>query len=286
MNIALPVNVDFQTFYMTGLGLWQGQYVSLYPLPLVGFLALFALLPYEISAVAWHVAGLMIWVAVLKRWAPVWLPYTPLIILFTLGQIDLWFLGLYAVGSPVALVLLTLKPQLFVLALPRLLQFTRDDWRRFFIWLVVLYGPVTILRPGWIAEWLRFAVNAQDGRFAQNASASFWSQPWLFLLLIPLIVWAVRRNLNWRGLLLALNPGVLPYDYVMLAGASLWLIPLSWVLQFWYREVPITERWMWSLLGVAAVLLERPLPPEQSLAGLWRRGRAALERGRPRAAPP
>lgn len=276
MSLVLPLMADFQVMWESGRALWQGNYQSLYPLPLAGVFALLALLPLWASALVWQAGGLMVWVAVLKRSAPAWLLFTPVLILITMGQIDLFFLGLCTAGTPLSLALLTLKPQLFVLALPRLLTFTAAEWRRLGLWAAALYLPATLARPVWIGEWLAAVSRVNDARLAQNVSASFWSQPLFFLILLPLIPLIVRRNLNWRGLLLALNPGVLPYDYVMLAGASLWLIPLSWGLLFWYYSLPLSERWMWSLLGVAAVLLEPPLPAEQSLGGLWRRLRRRL----------
>lgn len=258
--MSYPTLADFWDWYNCGLQLWQGQYTSVYPLPMMGWFALYTLLPGWLSGTLVTLTSLAILVA-LTRWrAFLWLTYTPFVHLFTIGQIDMLFLGLYTIGSPVALALMTLKPQLLVLALPKLLRFDHAQRKQFALWVLALYGPITLVRPTWVFEWYQ---NIASIRLAAVSTAGVWSQPVLLLLmLVPFAVarWRQRR-LNYYGALLTLHPAILPYDYCFLIGHSLWLIPLSWLIWVWWRNVYVLQvdiTYMWSVLGIAAILTDPP----------------------------
>lgn len=260
MSFAIPSWLDYFIFYQQGQLLWQGQYASLYPLPMVGWFALFALLPPWVGGVIWFLLSLAVLVALTRRKALLWLLYPPLVNVLLAGQPDVFFLGLYSIGSPVALALMTLKPQLFIFALPLLIKYTRRQWIQLAGWLALLYIPVTLVRPTWIGEWLGFIT--REGRPA--TSASFWGQPWLFLILLVLVPLALRYRLNLHGLLLSLNPGLRDYNYAMLTGRSLWLIPAGWGVMLLHHAifgVTSVPAFLWSLLGVAAVLTDRRSKP-------------------------
>ena len=250
-----------------GQALWHGQYTSLYPLPMLGWFALFGMLPGWVGAVCWTLLSLAVLVGLTRRKALFWLFYPPLVNVLLAGQPDVFFLGLYAQGSPVALALMTLKPQLFIFALPRLAHFTRRQWAQWAGWLALLYGPITLLRPGWIGEWLRLLQS--ENRLP--TSASFWGAPWMFLLLLPLIPLAVHFRLNLHGLLLSLNPGLRDYNYAILTGRSLWLIPAGWGVMLLHHAiygVTSVPAYLWSLLGVAAVLSDGRSPIWDSIKKL------------------
>lgn len=213
---------DFAQLYQSGADLWRGQYTGLYPLPMNGLFALLSLLPYRVALYTVMFGGLALFVAVLRRRALVWLWFYPVLSGVLLGQIDLIFFWLLRWASPVALALMTLKPQLFPLALPALLS-DRAKWKPFVLACVALYGPVTLARPTWIMEWLR---QCNDGRLDWQWSTSLMAWP-LIGVAILLAVSAFRR-LDWRAIFWTCNPTLRWYDFGLMAGGSLWLIPASW----------------------------------------------------------
>ena len=218
------MGADFAQLYQSGDDLWRGQYTGLYPLPTNGLFALLALLPYRVAITLITFAGLALFVAMFRRRSFVWLLFQPVVSTLMLGQIDLIWLWLLRHGSPVALALMTLKPQLFPLAIPALLA-DRAKWRPFALACLMLYGPVTIIRPSWPMEWLR-ACN--DGRLEWYGSTTILWNP--LIGFVALLAVAALVRLDWRAVFWACNPTLRWYDFTMLAGGSLWLIPLSWVL--------------------------------------------------------
>lgn len=215
---------DFDQLYNSGSDLWHGIYSGIYPLPANGLFALLALLPRQVAFALLSTIGLILFVATLKRHALVWVLFQPVLACLWQGQLDLIWLWLLHRASPVSLALMTLKPQLFPLALPALLS-QREKWRPFALACLVLYGPITIIRPSWPAEWLR-ACN--DGRLVWYGSASIMGNPVIGFAVLLAVVALVR--LDWRAVFWTCNPTIRWYDFSLMAGGSLWLIPISWVM--------------------------------------------------------
>ena len=215
---------DFAALYDSGAALWRGQYVGLYPLPFNAAMALLALLPYPIALALVTFGGLALFVAAFRRRALLWIFFTPVLMTLWQGQVDLIWLWLLHDctcnrGSGVSLALMTLKPQLAVLALPALLA-DRAKWRPFAIACAVLYGPVTIVRPSWILEWLK---QCNDGRLDWTGSTTILSSPLIgfALMLAASFLW----RLDWRAVFWSVNPTLRWYDFSLMAGrSSLWLI--------------------------------------------------------------
>lgn len=241
----------------------QGEYVPRYPLPAMGFIAFLTWFgpaaPYILS-----IASLLILVAVTKRKALAWVFFAPVAMVIYLGQLDFLFLGLLAIGSPVALALLTLKPQVFLFALPLLLKYDKAQKLKFLFWTAVLYVPVTLIRPGWIVEWL---MGMNDGRIGEiGRNVTLFALPAVIAFAVGLDVcycWLAGKPVNW---LTVVNPGYRTYDFVMLISkdASLWLIPISWLLFLLYTQ--LRNLWPMYLLLPASILLSKmaytpePLP--------------------------
>lgn len=231
---------DLQAFVDMGAALWRGDYIGLYPLPAVGLFAIMALVPFEILIALMTLTSIGVLVAVTKYDAFAWLFFVPVLQVIAMGQLDLLALGLLTVASPVSFALLTLKPQLFVLALPALLA-RRDLWKKTAIWTVVLWLPSFIARPLWIFEWA--AHMAADTRGGDGAS--LWSAPiWFSVVAIFLMVFTRRKG----SAVMLLNPGMRPYDYAMICGASLWTIPASWLAAWAMWQVGAA--WPFALLGL------------------------------------
>jgi hypothetical protein len=266
-----PSLIDLWVFFQQGVSLWQGQYNSFYPLPMVGFYALLSLMPFWFVALLICGLSLIVLVAVCRYRAVAWAFYPPFILGFVVGQPDMLFVGLYAIGSPVALALMTLKPQLLVFALPKLARFTRAEWKRFLFWVSVLYVPATLVMPSWPVLWMR-AVLYGDARLSNSTSASFWAEPVLFLLLLPLVLLLLRRSLNPHALVLSLNPALRDYDYSLLLGRSLWLIPAGWAILLLKRALYgydfVAGQYWWSLLGIVAVLTDPAVKKPRWLADI------------------
>lgn len=215
---------DFWALYNSGLDLWHGQYTGLYPLPANGLFALLALLPYQVALALVSFVGLALLVAMFRRQALVWIFFQPVLAGLWLGQLDLVWLWLLRWGSPVAFALMTLKPQLFPLALPALLA-DRAKWKPFTVACMGLYGPVTVIRPSWPLEWLR---QYNDGRLGWFGSTTILNSPLLgFALLLAV---AALWRLDWRAVFWSVNPTIRWYDFTLMIGGSLWLIPVSWAL--------------------------------------------------------
>jgi len=233
---------DFQIFLHSGRDLWAGQYTGLYPLPMNGLFALLALLPPHIALLILCGVGLALFVATLKRDALIWVFYWPILSNLWLGQVDLMALWLLRHGSPASLALLTLKPQLFLLAIPQLVR-NREIWKPFFIWTALLYLPITLIRPSWIFEWL---AHMNDGRLDGGLTALTQIPVLAFVILAGL---AATNRLTLKRIFWAMNPLLRWYDFTMRAGETRWLIPLSWAA-WWVCKQLGGNPWPISLLGL------------------------------------
>lgn len=212
--------------YDSGAALWQGRYTGLYPLPMNGLFALLALLPRQVALMLLMFAGLALFVAAFRRKALVWIFFQPVLAGLWLGQCDLLFLWLLRHGSGISLALMTLKPQLFPLAIPALLAPSgRAKWKPFGLTCLALYGPATIIRPSWIIEWVR---QCNDGRVDWTGSTTILAYP--LVGAVVLLAAAAAFKLDWRAVFWSANPTIRWYDFTLMAGRSLWLIPASWVL--------------------------------------------------------
>jgi len=249
---------DFAQLYQSGDDLWRGQYTGLYPLPASGLFALMALLPYPVALGLLTLVGLALFVVTLRRRALAWVMFQPVLACVWQGQLDLIWFWLLRHGSPVALALMTLKPQLFPLALPALLA-DRAKWRPFVLACLGLYGPVTFIRPTWPLEWIR-ATN--DGRLMWYGSTTILGNP--IVGFVALLTVAALVRLDWRAVFWSCNPTLRWYDFTMLAGGSLWMIPLSWML-FVATQALGGNPGPIAFLGIADLVMRRFTKPDSTL---------------------
>lgn len=242
---------DLIDLYKYGQMLLHGVYFPRYPLPSVGFLALLSLIPIQVAYIIIVALSLLALVHLFKRRAVLWAMFAPIGQCLIQGQVDVLCLWLLLRASPVSLALLTLKPQLFLFALPVLIK-RRELWKPFALWVALLWGVPTLVYPQWVGQWIS---GANDGRL-QGTSASLWPVPLLALALIIYMV--IARRWQWRVIVSSLNPLLRAYDYTMLAGLSVWLVPLSWlcVALMWQ----VAAAWPMALLGAALLILPRYNP--------------------------
>jgi hypothetical protein len=235
---------DLDDFRLYGALFLAGTYFPRYPLPIYGWFVVLALLPRDLALAGLIALSLLALVVIFKRRAVLWLLYVPVLQTLALGNLDVLFLALLRHGSPVALALLTLKPQLFLFALPDLWR-RREMWRPFALWCVLLWLPPTLLFPQWIGMF----IGGGDDRIVKGTSASLWPVPLLALALIVFML--VARRLRWEVIASALNPLLRAYDYTILAGRSIWLVPASWAawLLMWQAGAA------WPMALTALVLL-------------------------------
>src|SRR5512139_2633452 len=216
---------DFDVLYRIGQEMLAGRYSqeSLYPLPAAVLFAALALLPRDVALGLVLGTSIIVLIALFKWRAALWVMYLPVMNVLVMGQIDLICLGLLRIGTPLTLALLSLKPQLFPLALPVLIA-NRALWKRTALYIALLYGIPTLIAPGWIGQWLR---QMDDGRLSALNGASFWSVPMIgFALLMVMALW---RRIPIETIGTAFNPALRMYDYAMLAGRDWLLIPVSWL---------------------------------------------------------
>lgn len=251
--VIISVMIDPNGFYPSdlidlfkyGQMLLHGEYFPRYPLPAVGLFALLSLIPIQVAYILIVALSLLALVHLFKRRAVLWALYAPIGQCLIQGQVDVLCLWLLLRASPVSLALLTLKPQLFVFALPVLIK-RRELWKPFALLTALLWGIPTLIYPQWIGLWL---TGSNDGRL-NGTSSSLWPVPLLALALIVYML--ITRRYDWRVIASSLNPLLRSYDYTMLAGASVWLVPLSWlcVTLMWH----IGAAWPMALCGVALLV--------------------------------
>jgi len=237
---------DYAVFYRIGQEFWQGQYSSLclYPFPMVFFFAVLALFNPAVGLAALTLTSLTIVVFTFKRWALAWIFYVPILNTIAAGQIDLIMFTLWRWSTPLSLALLSLKPQLFILAIPKLMS-DRALLKKTALWIGILYGLPTLLYPGWVVQWLG---QMNDGRIGSGFNAVLYSVPVAAFMVVAGLTFA--RRWHWSTVATSFNPFIRAYDYTLLAGVSLWLIPAS--LATWVMMHALGSAWPVSLLGVMA----------------------------------
>jgi len=247
---------DYLAFYNSSYLLFQnGIYKSLYPIPVVYLFIPFTFFPPIIGYIILSIISLLLLVYMFKRQTLLWIFYMPILQVFLLGQIDIILLFLHRLDHPIARGVMTLKPHLFIMALPQMLKNRSIKFWGIFIFTVLcIYIPFILLRPSWIGEWL---AQLDDGRLSHNNSASFWSIPILFLTLL-LVLLPIRKQ--WDKILFCINPAMRPYDYVLLLDRKMGimyycLIPLSGITM--YLANYYHADWPWVLLGLCNIFLMR-----------------------------
>jgi len=233
--------------------MWAGNYTGLYPFPLMVLLAPISRLPLDAAAVLWIAACLITVVLVLGRSSLYWMLFVPFLQGIFLGQIDPFFLPIYRSKRPAVWALLSLKPQLLLLALPKIFA-SRRNVVEFLTAAVGLHVPFLLLRPRWPVEWLDFVAHYQN-RVAEITQStvsgqivlSWWALPFA-VLLIGLVLW---RRKNLEGATFLINPLLLPYDYTLLMGGiSKWIIPISWLALGLAWKVQAGWPYVLMMLGV------------------------------------
>ena len=264
---------DFRVFYAAGQAILNGQspYADpnyLYPLPMAYFFALWALMPFKVSVVAWWLASAGVLVAVCRRAAGLWLLFPPVFAQFITGQLDLLFLGLWAWagrGSPIALGLMTLKPHLCLVTVPYTLWEWRRDWRKlgaFALTAAALWLPLTLIYPRWPIEWM---ANRKPllGMLAITPSAfsltqlGLWAAVPAAMIGLGLVAWSWTRGRDWVNLAgLSANPIIQSYDLSLIAGPRRlwrtviagWIAWLSYLVTGWaYLHVIVLPVAFWEM---------------------------------------
>ncbi len=240
---------DAAILYAQGQALWDtGTYNSMYPYPAVVLFALMSRLPLWVVVTLVTGASLAILVALTKRSALLWMFFTPFLQVVWLGQIDMPFVWLMSRPTPTRLALLTLKPQLFVLALPVLWK-DKSLIRPTLLRITALYLPFTLARTAWIAEWLGHA-----GYKLGEASVSLWAVPVLAMVAIGVCL----KFRAWRSAAVSLNPALRAYDFVALVGsAPAWIVPMSWLAALASNALSGLP-WSGTLMGLVPGGIEWP----------------------------
>lgn len=250
---------DLWAFIALGESARAGGYSGLYPYPFAMIWGILSLVPYPILAVMLIAisAGILTWL--FRRRAFLWLFYIPVIYSFLSGQLLMIWLGLMNLANGPALALLTLKPQLFIVALPTLADRWKEVRRSFLLSCAAIYIPSLIIRPAWPIEWVRLVL--ADGRMTDGYSASAWGMPITCIVLAGMAFAAIvivqhpTAQRAWVTITTAFNPALRVYDYSILSGASPWLIPASWLA--WAVMRSVQHAWPFAALGIVIALSAR-----------------------------
>lgn len=237
---------DWEMMIGWGRALLDGQYLGVYPLPATALLALLSLVPYQVTGTVVAAASLVVLVVAFKRMAFAWALYLPTLHGLYLGQPDVLLWGLWRAGTPLALALMTLKPHVFLLALPKVLALSRSDKVRLALYTAVMYLPFFVWRPGWVGEWVHNIM--VRGRFGSTDSVTLWgSFPLMIMLVIPALM-SIRRDTLahlWPAVCLSVVEPLRVYNLIFLADERAhWLALLSW-------PVTLAGLWVGNLTGFA-----------------------------------
>lgn len=249
---------DFAVLYRWAGEMWKGDYVGQYAYPFMVLISPISLIPINIVAALWFVTMLLILVLTLKRESLYWIFFIPFLQVLFLGQIDPLFWLIYRSKRPAVWALLSLKPQLLLLVLPKIITCKRRALE-FLAAMAALHLPFWLIRPAWPLEWLNFLSTYSQNRLTRMPGTtvsgeilfSIWALP--FLASLILLVWFRRRNLEAAFFLV--NPFLLPYDYSLLMGSiSKIIIPLSW-LALWIAW-QVNTSWPYTLMLLAILSFE------------------------------
>lgn len=268
---------DFAAIYHWAGDIWQGNYLGLYPYPLMILLAPISLLPLDVVAVLWLIAMIAALVLALRRESLYWVFFVPFLQGLFLGQLDPFFWLIYRSRRPWLWALLSLKPQLLLAVLPRIVASRRSLWE-FLAGVVGLHLPFLLIRPAWPAEWIGFVSTYQENRLIGpnvTSSGAIMFSAWVLPLAAALLALFLLRQANWEGVLFLVNPFLLPYDYSLLMGRiSKLIIPLSWIALWAAWQVHAGWPYALLLLVVLAIVTLR-----ERRAHIGEAGPGAIEKG-------
>ncbi len=200
---------DFSIFWAAGNAILAGQSPYdvahfYYPLPFAYFLAIFALLPKQISLILWLALNVSLLMLAFRREFWNWLFYAPFLHMLSAGQSGFLFWSLErAIGShwrtPIIAALITLKPQAALILLPwHILGWLRHDRKtalRFLLAIGLIWGLPLIWRPRWPIEWW----NSLPSNFVLSAANTpgVFSLTKLFPALFPIALIVAALVFVW-----------------------------------------------------------------------------------------
>ena len=274
---------DFDVFWKAAQAILQGQdpYAIpgvYYPLPTFFVFLPLAALPLSIAHIVWSAIEAVVFVAILRRRAPLVILFMPVVLTFLMGQTVMPLVGVFALlrsglHGGIALALLMLKPQLIVFVAPWLFwRWWKEDRRQivsFGLLLGTMIAAAFITQPDWANRWL----TVSGVRVRAPISPSIWGvlsflpTPWwmlsALLLTIGIVVWAWRRtdiDLVMAATMLV-NPVLISYDQtlfaLMIEDTRAWIVLTltSW-LAFVLSALELNERAsVVTTLVVIAILL-------------------------------
>lgn len=186
-----------------------------------------------------------------------WIFFAPFLQLIFLGQLDLIFWLVYRSNRPAAWALLSLKPQLLLLVITKIIA-NKRNLGEFITAVFLLHLPFLLIRPMWPLEWIEF-VSTYQNRLTTilhtTVSGEILSSAWVlpFSVFLLALVFLQKKNLD-RILFLA-NPLLLPYDHSLMMGTvSKIIIPLSW-LALW-GAWRVQAGWPYALMLLATLVFE------------------------------
>lgn len=256
----MPLFTDFYLIYDWVKSTIMGNaYIGYYPYPFYLFFSPILLIPKEIAAYIWLAVSIIILVFALKRKAIAALFYYPLIFHMYYNQVTIFFWGLYLTDNPIAIGLMSLKPQLLILALPKLINWFKNDIQKFIkfcITVIGIYIPSLILRPSWPMEFIK---NQFLGNRTKEVSPSLWAVPVLLIIWIIILFiirnWVTKNNL-WVPVLLSINPFTKFYDFIFLLTETniFGLIILNFGI-IWIALNTSGDNYMWVSSGLVIYTL-------------------------------
>lgn len=251
---------DFLIFYQSGTLIING--ISPYqvfdfnsPIFLALFFAPFSLLPARAAYGVYLLANIFLaWKLLGKKiiWAFLFFPF-----LFSLfvGQIDFLLAALLLIGSPWALGLALIKPQVAIVVVPWLImQYKKSDFLKGLISVLVFIGISFIVQPSWVSEWL--STKPEFDFYSMHASNFYWLIPMNLIQLRAKLAMILPFIILPLGFLLANRK---PSWTVLHLFAPLTNIYSSSVLLEWIGPIECLISWLAVLIVKGNIHTGMPL---------------------------
>jgi len=251
---------DFLIFYKSGASIINGispyHIVHFYsPIFLALFFAPFSLLP------AWAAYGVYLLANIFLAWMLlgkkiIW-AFLFFLFLFSLfvGQIDFLLAALLLIGSPWALGLALIKPQVAIVVVPWLImQYKKSDFKKGLISVLVFIGISFIVQPSWFSEWL--STKPEFDFYSMHASNFYWLIPMNLIQLRAKLAMILPFIILPLGFLLANRK---PSWTVLHLFAPLTNIYSSSVLLEWIGPIECLISWLAVLIVKGNLHTGKPL---------------------------
>lgn len=221
---------DFWVLLNWAKELWAGNYTtSLYPPTFLMFYFPFLFLDDTTALALFLILSLIFFVLTFGYRSIYWILFLPALQTLLLAHPDTFFLFLFKKKTPLSLSLLTLKPVLFLVAIPDVIKFSTINKIKFLFYTGAIYSVSFIFLTNWPEIYLNNVLSngLVDKRF--NVIDYLISNNLILPVAIAVMIFYSKRNLQGLLALFVSFSFFMSYNYIFFTGTNILFIPLSWV---------------------------------------------------------